>query len=80
MALFGYIDVKNVDVQKRIKIISDRFILKVIDFMRISECGTRADKTRIELCQLLRTLCEQLNELTETISDIERTLYNEEYE
>lgn len=42
--------------------------------------GSREDKTRIETCELLRTLCNQLNEVVQTISDIEKTLYNEEYE
>ncbi len=47
--------------------------------MKISEYGNSADKTRVETCKLLKTLCEQLNEIIETISDIEKTLYNEEY-
>lgn len=48
--------------------------------MRINEYGNRADKTRVETCQLLRLLCNQLKDVIETISDIEKTLYNEEYE
>lgn len=48
--------------------------------MKVSDYGSRADKTRVETCQLLRLLCSQLEEVTKTISDIEKTLYNEEYE
>ena len=48
--------------------------------MKNEEYGSRADKTKVELCQVLRTLCKQLNEMAETIIDIEQTLYNEEYE
>lgn len=48
--------------------------------MKISEYGNSADKTRVETCRLLRTLCEQLREVIEIISDIEKTLYNEEYD
>lgn len=42
--------------------------------------GSREDKTRVEICELLRMLCDQLSEVVKTISDIEKTLYNEEYE
>lgn len=48
--------------------------------MKIREYGSETDKTRIETCELLRRLCAQLKEVVETISDIEKTLYNEEYE
>lgn len=48
--------------------------------MKISECGSVADKTRIETCKLLRVLCARLKDVIETINDIEKTLYNEEYE
>lgn len=48
--------------------------------MKTSEYGSRADKTRVETCRLLRELCSQLKDVIETISDIEKTLYNEEYE
>lgn len=48
--------------------------------MKIEEYGNRADKTRVEICKLLRTLCNQLTEVVETIEDIEHTLYNEEYD
>ncbi len=48
--------------------------------MKISESGNRTDKTRVKTCELLRLLCSQLKEVIETISDIEKTLYNEEYE
>lgn len=42
--------------------------------------GSREDKTRIEVCELLRTLSKQLSEVVKTIDDIEKTLFNEEYE
>ena len=48
--------------------------------MKIDEYGNREDKTRVETCTLLRELCKQLSEVIVTISDIEKTLYNEEYE
>lgn len=48
--------------------------------MKSSEYGSREDKTRVETCSLLRSLCTQLKDVIETISDIEKTLYNEEYE
>ena len=48
--------------------------------MKISEYGSRVDKTRVETCELLRTLCAQLKDVVKTIEDIEKTLYNEEYE
>ena len=48
--------------------------------MRIEEYGSRSDKTRIEICNLLKILAAQLTNIVETIEDIEKTLYNEEYE
>lgn len=48
--------------------------------MKISEYGSRADKTRVETCRLLRDLCEQLKDVVDTIDNIEKTLWNEEYE
>lgn len=48
--------------------------------MKITEYGDREDKTKVEVCRLLRTLCEQLLTITQTVKDIELTLYNEEYE
>lgn len=48
--------------------------------MKNTEYGSMADKTRIETCKLLKVLCSQLEDVIETISNIEQTLYNEEYE
>lgn len=48
--------------------------------MKISEYGNRADKTRVETCRLLRELCERLKDVVDTIDNIEKTLWNEEYE
>lgn len=42
--------------------------------------GSNAEKTRNELCLCLQHLCRQLNRIVETIEDIERTLWNEEYD
>lgn len=41
-------------------------------------CMCRETKTRNELCELLRLLGWQLSEVAQIVSDIERTLYNEE--
>lgn len=38
--------------------------------------GGREDKTRVEVCVLLRNLSDQLS----LVDDIRKTLYNEEYE
>lgn len=48
--------------------------------MKIEDYGNREDKTKIEICKLLRTLSEQLRDIVGTIEDIEKTIYNEEYE
>lgn len=42
--------------------------------------GSREDKTRAEVCILLRNLSDQLSMVAKTIDDIGKTLYNEEYE
>lgn len=42
--------------------------------------GSREDKTRAEVCALLRNLSDQLSMVVKTIDDIRKTLYNEEYE
>lgn len=41
---------------------------------------SREDKTRIEICKLLRNLSEQLSGIARIVEDIEKTLFNEEYE
>lgn len=38
----------------------------------------RAEKTRLELCDLLKTLSRQLYEMSVTVNDLQATLYNEE--
>lgn len=48
--------------------------------MKLEEYGSRADKTRTEVCELLRLLVDQLENVATTIKDIEQTLWNEEYE
>lgn len=42
--------------------------------------GSRTEQTRNEVCKLLKTLAVQMYSVVETISDLERTLYNEEYD
>ncbi len=48
--------------------------------MKLSEYASEADKTRVEICKLLKTLNSQFEDIATTISEIEKTLYNEEYE
>ena len=48
--------------------------------MKASEYGSRADKTRIEVCDLLEELRSQLIQMSITIYDLKNTLWNEEYE
>lgn len=42
--------------------------------------GSREDKTRSEVCELLMVLSRQLSDVASTIDDIENTLRNEEYD
>ena len=48
--------------------------------MKTSEYGGRADKTRVEVCNLLEELRSQLVQISIVVDDIRKTLYNEEYE
>lgn len=48
--------------------------------MKLSEYGSRADKTRVEVCGLLAILRDQLMDLSNTVEGLRSTLYNEEYE
>ena len=48
--------------------------------MRMQDCGSAADKCKIETVDLLNRLADQLEALTETVRDIALTLNNEEYE
>ena len=48
--------------------------------MHAKEYGSRADKTRIEVCDILEDLYGNLEAVLRNIDDIRKTLWNEEYE